>query len=277
MPIDRLVKAVNLIPSDQRPVAKTVAAGAAPGSEPTPMGAYAILGALAFAVIAVTLLVLTNNSIAKNEAELVQAEQEAQVVETQASSLQSFADFKQLSTARTDTVTGLAKARFPWPGVLDDLSRAIPDDVYISTLDGSTITGETGGSGIRGAIQAPSIQLNGCTRNQASVARLMAQLRGVRGVTRVSLAKSTSPDESQDAAAPAPQTSADGTPASITTEPCPDGSPPAFDLVIFFERAVVSPNAAPNASAGGVAGPTGPTGPTGAAGATTTTSTPTTP
>lgn len=285
MPIDGLVKAVNLIPSEQRPVASKATKGPGTGS-PAPgsgaVGAYAILGALLFAVAAMALMVLTNNDIKKNKAELAQVEQEAEIVEKQASSLQAFADFKQLSAARMETVRGLADARFPWPETLDDISRALPDDVFISSFDGAT-SGSSSGSSLRGAIVAPSIELNGCTSDQAGVARLMARLRDVRGVTRVTLAKSERSETADTAAAPAPATAADGTTPATTSEPCPDGAPPAFDMIVFFERAAVSPAAAPNSSATaqgptGAAGAQGPTGAAGAtAGGTTPTSTTTTP
>lgn len=279
MPIDGLVKAVNLIPSEQRPAASkaTPSAGAgspAPASSAT--GAYAILGVLALAVAAMALMVLTNNDLKKNKADLAQAEQDAAVVEKQAASLQAFADFKQLSAARVETVKGLAAARFPWPDTLDDVSRALPADVFISSFDGATTT-STSGSGLRSSIQAPSIELNGCTSDQASVARLMSRLRDVRGVTRVTLAKSERSETASTAAAPAPATAVDGSTPAYTSEPCPKGAPPAFDIIVFFERAPLDPSAATNVSASGPTGASGAQGPTGGAGATTPASTTSTP
>jgi Tfp pilus assembly protein PilN len=278
VPIDGLVKAVNLIPSEQRATPKGSVAGPAPDAPgSSAFGAYLILGALVFAIAATALYVLTTNTIKDNKAELARVEQEAETVTAQATTLQAFADFKQLSASRVATVKGLAAARFPWERTLDDVSRALPSDVFINSLDGST-TNESGGSGLRGAIQAPSIELNGCTSSQSSVAHLMSRLRDVRGVTRVSLAKSESVDTSVTAAAPAPLTPVDGNTPQMATEPCPKGAPPAFDMVIFFERAAISPNAAPNPGAPtGVSavGPTGATGaPTGPTGATSTTTTP---
>lgn len=274
MPIDRCVKAVNLIPSEQRASGKsgksavaTKRSGAPDAG--TPVGAYAILGFLVMCIAAAALYVTTSNSIKDKEAELAQVEQEATAVEAQAASLQSFADFQQLADAREATVTALASSRFAWPATLDDISRALPSDVFLSSLDGST-TAATGGSSLRGAIQAPSIELNGCTTDQASVARLMSNLREVRGVTRVTLAKSEALDTVSTAAAPAPATAADGEVASVTTEPCPAGSPPAFTMIAFFERAALSAAASPNAAV-----PTGAAaGPTGAAGAVSSATTP---
>ncbi len=275
VPIDGLVKAVNLIPNGPRssgggkpPVGP--AAPSAPGD--SPVGAYAILAALVFAIAASAMFVMTKNDITDKKSELTRVESQAQVVKQQAAALQSFADFKQLADARVATVRGLAASRFPWPSTLDDVSRALPADVYISSLDGTTLTEGAGGSQLRGAIQAPSIELNGCTKSQSSVARLMAQLREVRGVTRVTLAKSEKAETAAAAAAPAPATGIEGDTPPVVTQPCPKGAPPAFDMIVFFEHAPVSPNAAPNEDASaGTAGPTGQvgivtTGPTGAAG-----------
>lgn len=262
MPIDGCVKAVNLIPSEQRAFAKPSAGKRSniPAQE-TPVGAYAILGFLAMCIAAAALYVTTSNSIAERESELAIIEQEATQVEQQATALQSFADFRQLADSREQTVTALAASRFPWSTTLDDISRALPSDVFISSFDGTTASAASGSS-LRGAIQAPSIELIGCTDDQSSVARLMSSLREVRGVTRVSLAKSEAVDTISTAAAPAPVTAADGSQPAVTTEPCPAGSPPAFDVIVFFERAALSPNASPNPLL-----PTGTTGPTGAAGA----------
>jgi Tfp pilus assembly protein PilN len=283
------VKAVNLIPTEQRGPGKAPAASAAApsSSDGDGFGAYAILGLLAFAVVAAALYVMATNKISENKAELASVQSEAQTVQEQAASMQSFADFKGLAESRTATVRGLAEARFDWDTALDDVSRALPDDAYISSFDGTTNSG-SGGSSIRGAISAPAIELVGCTTSQTDVARLMARLRNVRGVSRVSLASSVVTATQQTPVAPAPAapaapTSGDTAEAAKTySEPCPKGSPPFFDMVVFFERAVVGPNAAPNTGAtSATAGPTGtagaPTGPTGTSGATTPASTTTTP
>jgi Tfp pilus assembly protein PilN len=281
------VKAVNLIPSGQRATgAKTPAAPAAkPAPGESPVGAYAILAALVFAIAASVLFVTTKNDITSKQNELTRVQRQADVVKQQASALQSFADFKQLADARVATVQGLAASRFPWPNALDDVSRALPEDVYISSLDGTTLNATSGGGSLRGAIQAPSIELNGCTKSQSSVARLMAQLREVRGVTRVALAKSEKADTATAAAAPAPATGVDGDTSPVTTQPCPKGAPPAFDMIVFFEHAPVNPNAVPNegaAPAGSASGPTGQSGataagPTGSAGSTSSSSSSSTP
>jgi Tfp pilus assembly protein PilN len=235
------MKAVNLLPSEQRGSAKTTAAAATPASGGSAFGAYVVLGVLAFAVAAFALYTLAGNVIKDRKAELAKVTQEAAETQAKASALQSYADFKTLAASRVATVKGLAAARFDWERTLGDLARAVPGDVHLTSLDGTVGTQVSGGSsGIRGAVQAPALELQGCTKTQSDVASLMSRLRNVRGVTRVSLAKS---DKDGTVSVSAPTAGADGaTPAQL----CPKGTPPSFDVVVFFERAQIASAAAPN-------------------------------
>jgi Tfp pilus assembly protein PilN len=245
------MKAVNLLPSEHRVSAKTP--GAAASSKPggNAFGAYIVLGVLAFAVVAMAGYVLTTNSIKDRKAELAKITRQIEVTSAQAKSVQAFADFKSLADQRVATVTGLASSRFNWEQTLGDLSRALPADVHLKSLTGTTGTQLAGGgNSLRGAIQAPALELSGCTTTQTSVARLMSRLRDVRGVTRLTLTRSDKDNGATSISAPAPT---GGTPASL----CPKGSPPAFDIVVFFERAAVAAAASPNVGATAVQKATG--------------------
>jgi hypothetical protein len=142
-----------------------------------------------------------------------------------------------MASARVETVRGLAAARFDWEQALRDLSRAVPGDVKLETLNGDMgLPGTGGGSGdpLRGSIQAPAISLAGCAPSQTSVARMLARLRAVDGVTRVSLSKSEKSDGETDSA-------------------CAGSNPPVFSAVVFFERSAALSQFAPatsDASAG---------------------------
>ena len=104
----------------------------------------------------------------------------------------------------------------------------MPKEVYLSSLDGTVAGGASGGgSGLRGAVQSPAIELKGCTKSQPAVAGLMSRMRNVEGVTRVTLAKSDK------------DSGATGTSAS-NVNPCGKGNPPSFEMVIFFERSAVA-------------------------------------
>jgi hypothetical protein len=121
---------------------------------------------------------------------------------------------------------------------LRDLSRALPSDVTVKSLS-RTLGGATASPGAaKSTSTTPSVNLTGCTRNQKSVARLMARLSTVNGVTRVKLANST-----KAAAATAPATSAG---SAAEGPPCGEGRRPDFNVTIEF--AGVAAAAAPATS-----------------------------
>jgi hypothetical protein len=146
------------------------------------------------------------------------------------------------------TVRDLAGSRFDWEQALRDLSRAVPDDVTLKSLTGDIGTNAGGGgSSLRGAINAPAITLQGCTASQTAVGRLMARLRDVDGVTRVSLSKS---------AATKIQATDGGGGGNATdlrnATPCGTGKRPDFEVVMFFEKAAATVAATPTTAGGSV-------------------------
>jgi len=238
------MRAVNLLTPDLRSAPKGKgSSGQAVMEAPGGIGAIVLLGALALCVAALAGYVLSNNVVKDRKAQLAQLSAEADATVAKAATLKPYADFQTLAQERAGTVQALASARFDWEQALRDLSRAMPKEVYLSSLDG-TVGGGTGGGGssLRGAIQSPAIELKGCTKSQPAVADLMSRMRNVQGVTRVSLAKSD-----KDAGASA---------GGSTVNPCGKGNPPSFEMVIFFERSAV---------AEALTGATGATDPAGAA------------
>ena len=225
------MKAVNLLPSDLRSSPKRGAAVASAVAEPGGLGAFAVLGALALCVVALAAYVVTTNAVKDRTAQLEAATAQVQATTQRVAELKPYADFQALAETRIQTVRDLASARFDWEQALRDISRAVPAGVSLNTLTGSLSggAGGAGGNALRGAIASPAMELAGCTSDQPAVAQLLSRLRNVDGVTRVSLAKSVKSDET----------------ASATTVPgqgasgCGNGRPPAFEVVIFFERSEV--------------------------------------
>jgi Tfp pilus assembly protein PilN len=260
------MKAVNLLPPDSRGAAKAPAehATVVTTDEGSGFGAFAVLGGLVVAVLALAGVVLAGNTIKDREAQLASVQAQSQQIQTRAAKLKPFAEFDQLASERVATVKDLAGHRFDWEQALRDLSRALPADVTLSSIDGnvSTDAGGTGGSSLRGAISAPAITLMGCTPSQHSTARLMARLRNVDGVTRVSLSKSEKSDAGTGSAGGAgsavPGATTDPSLAERLAAPCGEGKRPQFEMVIFFEgQADVgdAPSATP--AAAGTAGAPG--------------------
>ena len=239
------MRAVNLLPPDIRGGSPKPAAELAAGPEAKGGGAgpFVVLGVLAACVAGTAAYVLTNNTIEQSKSDLASVTAQQQTVQAKAAALKPYADYQAMANSRLETVRDLAGRRFDWEQALRDLSRAIPANVTLSSLNGDLGAGSgssaspSGGSSLRASIDAPAISLQGCTSDQRSVARLMARLRSVDGVTRVSLSKSA---KSGDSAGAVGTTGGQG--------PCGSGKRPTFELVMFFES-----SAAAVASPGGTA------------------------
>jgi Tfp pilus assembly protein PilN len=225
------MKAINLLPPDLRRTPKGAAPAAAAADEPSGIGAFVVLGALAACVAALAAYVLTTNTVKDRKAQLAAVTAEAQATTQRVAQLKPYADFQAMAETRIQTVRDLASSRFDWEQALRDISRAVPSNVTLTSLNGTVGGGAgAGGSSIRGAIAAPAIELKGCTSTQKSVATLLSRLRTVDGVTRVSLGKSLKP-------APTPAGTMIG--AAAQAPPCTGERPPNFELVMFCERSKV--------------------------------------
>jgi Tfp pilus assembly protein PilN len=247
MPIDGIVRAVNLLPPDFAGAPKATGDQGARPEVTGGAGPFVVLGVLAACVAGAAGYVLTNNTIEQRKADVNALQAQKKVVDSQTAQLRPFADFGTIANQRVATVRDLATSRFDWEQVLRDLSRAIPADVSLKDISGdlSQSTGGAGGSSsVRGAIAAPAITLHGCAPGQTQVARLMARLHSVDGVTRVSLTKS------DNAVATAGGDQASEL-AARNQRPCGAGKRPQFEVVAFFEDAPAAVKTATNTSGTG--------------------------
>jgi Tfp pilus assembly protein PilN len=246
VPISGVVRAVNLLPPDLRGASKTTAELSVASEASGGAGPFVVLGVLAACVAGIAGYVLTDNTIKQRQADLAAVTAHQQSLAAEAAKLKPYADYDAKAKARVQTVKDLAGSRFDWEQALRDLSRAIPGNVTLKELSGNVNADSGtggGGSSLRSAIAAPAITLTGCTTDQSGVARLMSRLRGIDGVTRVSLAKSdvTTVADSGDASG--------GATAQRNAAPCGIGDRPQFQLVVFFEHASAAVSAPPAGSA----------------------------
>jgi Tfp pilus assembly protein PilN len=241
------MKAVNLLPSDLRGPLKAPVQVVAAGEPAGGSGAFVVLGALALCVVALAGYVLSTNAVKQREADLAQLEARSAAVLAESARLKPYADFQSMAQARVATVRDLATQRFDWEQSFRDLSRAVPADVTVKTLSAS-VSSQAGGasSALRGALDVPAIQLDGCTTGQKAVARLMARLRGVEGVTRVSLQTSHKPAAT---ATPVVTGSAAGGTTVAGCDTSGGKTPPDFTVVAFFEGDAAAATADPAAAA----------------------------
>jgi len=180
------MRAVNLMPVDPR----TSRARGADG----PIGAYVVIAGLAVLVVFAAVWTMTGRQVDDRSAQLTRVNAEAQAAETRAAGAAKYQEFAELARDRVATVTSLSATRFDWATALHEISRVLPDHAWLTQLTGSS--GATGAAPTAGTIAAPApnFEIQGCTRSQAQVARLMARLRAVNRVRSVELSSSTKPD-----------------------------------------------------------------------------------
>jgi Tfp pilus assembly protein PilN len=183
---------------------------------------YVTVAVLAGALLGVTAVVLTNNQISDRKAEKSGLERQLAEAQAQAARVSSFANFASLQQAREQTVATLAQSRFDWERVLRELAIVIPDDVWLTHLtatvspavqlgegSSSSSSSDSGVSGLD-SVQGPALQIEGCGDGHEAVARFLAALRDIDGVTRVAVTSSDRPDPSSTAEGAAAGTAASG-------------------------------------------------------------------
>lgn len=174
------MRPVNLIPTEERPGSR----------KPLRSGplAYIVVGALAAAVIAITALVVTENSISDKKAEVASLQAEQAQITAKAQELSAYTQFQTVSEQRLATITELANSRFDWPRILHELSLVMPTNVQLTSLAGNVSSGVSAsgaGVGLRSGIAGPALELVGCTTSQAGVADFIEAVKSIDGVTRV--------------------------------------------------------------------------------------------
>lgn len=172
------MRAVNLLPVSRR----TQQGGNRPGS------AYVVLGCLAMLLVAVVVYVLTANGLTDKQDALAKVEAETQAAQQRAAALGSFGDFATIKRTRESSITQLAAARLDWERLVRELSRVLPDDVYISSLDAAAAAAPDGTATGTATPGGPSLKLTGCAPSNPDVAVLMVRLRKLHRANEVTLA-----------------------------------------------------------------------------------------
>jgi Tfp pilus assembly protein PilO/Tfp pilus assembly protein PilN len=177
------MRPVNLIPPEER-------AGSRKPLRSGPL-AYMVVGALAAAVIAITALVVTENSISDKKAEVTALQAEQAQITAKAKALSPYTQFAAVREQRLATVTELANSRFDWARILHELSLVMPADVQLTSLAGNVSAGAGGGGGagvgLRSGIAGPALEMVGCASGQAGVAAFIEAVKDIDGVTRVGI------------------------------------------------------------------------------------------
>jgi Tfp pilus assembly protein PilN len=180
------MRPVNLIPPDAR---RGDRAAMRTGSAP-----YVVIAALGIALLATIALAFTSKQVSDRKQKVAELQQEEQQTAAKAQSLKSFTDFRAVQETRAATVASLAQSRFDWQRVLNELSRVIPPDVWLTQLEGtaSPDVNVDGGADVsmRDSVAGPALSIVGCAPSQDAVAGFVADLEDIDGVTRVGVQSS---------------------------------------------------------------------------------------
>ena len=219
------MKAVNLIPPEGRARRLAIGgAGSGPAAPPRALGAYGLLAALATGVLMAGGWAVTNRQLNDGKSDLARSQAAAQAAEAKVAALAPYTAFATLSQSRIETLNGLIKGRFDWSHGLREVARVVPPNVDLISLVGTVsphtaVQGGGGGGSLRASLPVPAIDLIGCAKSQAHVARLLASLRAIDGVQRVSLSSSEKADS-----------------ASVSNTDCrANAGMPQFQLTVFFQ------------------------------------------
>lgn len=225
------MRPVNLIPPEQR----------RGSSAPTRTGSlsYVVVGALAIVLVGVTATVMFGKSVSDKEAEVATLQVDAAEATARAESLSTYTSFQQIHDARVATVSQLATSRFDWQRVLEELSKVLPQHIWLTNLTGTVAPGIQVGDGeaesnFRDSVPGPALEVVGCGRSHDDVARLVAAMRDIDGVTRVT---------AEDSAKANSGTAAGGD--SCQTKP----SIPQFHLIAAFDGVTIEGTATAPATA----------------------------
>jgi hypothetical protein len=167
------MKAVNLVPIDTRGWQTRLSAS------PRMLAA---IGGLALILVGAALYLSAANTVSTNKRELARVTAGAESWTAAANTYASFVGAVRDHAQELADIRQLATSRFPWSGLLGQISELMPRSAALSSLQASTaLTADT----------SPAAQLTGCAASQSAVAQTMVQLQRIHGVSAVTLASST--------------------------------------------------------------------------------------
>ena len=203
------MKAVNLIPAEERRSGSGLGAGRSGGT------VYAVFGLIAGLAVLALLYGSASHKISSDKAEVASLQARTAQAQARASALSPYTSFVAMREQREHAVEQLVDSRFDWARAFHELGRVLPADVSLSSLSGTIGSSGSGSSGSDTAAGAaakasaatgpsgasvssatppgsvPIFTLAGCTTSQANVAIVLGRLRLIEGVQEVTLQSST--------------------------------------------------------------------------------------
>jgi hypothetical protein len=124
------MRAVNLIPADQR-------GGAKRGAGRSQGGAYAVLGVVGGLALLALVYGVAAHQVSSRKAKLVSVEAQAQRAQASAVQLAPYTTFQSLHEQRVNAVNQLVNARFDWAHAFHEFGRVLPPEVSVTSISGT--------------------------------------------------------------------------------------------------------------------------------------------
>jgi Tfp pilus assembly protein PilN len=205
------VKAVNLIPVEERRRGSGLDGGRSGGA------VYALFGLIAGLAVLALLYGSASHQISNGKAEVASLQARTAQAQARAAALSPYTSFVAMREQREQAVQQLVDSRFDWARAFHELGRVLPADVSLTSLSGTigSSSGTSGSSGSSSTTSAaskasaatgaagasvssatppgsvPVFTLAGCTTSQANVAIVLDRLRLIDGVQEATLQSST--------------------------------------------------------------------------------------
>jgi Tfp pilus assembly protein PilN len=177
------MKRLNLLPPELRPRGGNIRTST-----------YAVLGGLLLATLAMTLYWFVQSGANTTANEIEGLQKETQAAKEDANALGPYAEFSAMKDARARSVRLVAETRFDYERLTRELTRILPEHVWITGLDVGPTELELaeGADSVEAtaAAGALSVNLSGCAPDQPTVADALDRLTALTGATSVNLGAS---------------------------------------------------------------------------------------
>jgi type IV pilus assembly protein PilM len=154
-------------------------------------------GMLAAVALALVYLVVLSNQVNGGREDLRDIATKLTQTEQKTAALKPYDDFAKAAGQRHDAVASVAKARFKWDRTLTEIAKVAPDNVWLTTMDGTLANTSPAGAavGAAGGMLTPSIKLTGCAARERNVPAYIDRLHLMTGVTEVGFSRAEKLDK----------------------------------------------------------------------------------
>jgi type IV pilus assembly protein PilM len=185
---------------------RSAAAAGFAGANRPPLIAQVGGAMLALVIAMIVYLVVISNQVNSDRERLGQIATELTTAEQKTAALKPYDDFAKAAAVRHDAVASVAKARFKWDRTLTEIARVAPDNVWLTTMDGTlaaTGAATPAAAGAPAGTLTPTIKLAGCAAHERNVPAYIDRLHLMTGVTEVGFSRAEKLDKKGEGGAPA--------------------------------------------------------------------------